>query len=82
MHNHVLRLSKRVGIAIAGGLVMMVGAALLVLPGPGVVVIVLGLAILSLEFERPRDWLARLKVKGVQLKHRIRERRSPGHDGP
>ena len=31
---------------------------MIVLPGPAIVVIPLGLGILSLEFERPRVWLA------------------------
>jgi len=77
MH-HVLRLGRRIGIAIAGGAVIAAGAAMLVLPGPGLVVIALGLGILSLEFERPRVWLARLKAKGVDLKHRYDNRRSRG----
>lgn len=72
----VLRLGRRIGIAIAGGAVIAAGVALLVLPGPGLVVIALGLGILSLEFERPRVWLARLKAKGVELKHRYDNWRS------
>ena len=41
--------------------------------------ILLGLAILSQEFERPRIWLAHLKQRGVTLKQRIAARRSdPG----
>jgi len=49
---------------------------MLVLPGPGTVTILLGLGILSLEFERPRVWLAHLKAKGWELKRRFDERRS------
>jgi uncharacterized protein (TIGR02611 family) len=81
MHVQVLRLGKRIAIAIAGAVVMLVGAAMLVLPGPGIVVILLGLAILSLEFERPRVWLAQLKARGVDLKHRLDARRSQRRDG-
>ncbi len=44
--NHV----KRVTIAIAGGVVLVVGAALLVLPGPGLLLILAGLLILASEF--------------------------------
>jgi hypothetical protein len=80
MH-HVLRLGRRIGIAIAGGAVIAAGAAMLVLPGPGLVVIALGLGILSLEFERPRVWLARLKAKGLDLKHRYIDKRSRGGRG-
>jgi uncharacterized protein (TIGR02611 family) len=81
MHMQVLRLGKRIAIAIAGAVVLLVGAAMLVLPGPGILVILLGLAILSLEFERPRVWLARLKARGVELKHRLDARRSQHRDG-
>lgn len=77
----MLRLGKRIAIAVAGAVVLLVGAAMLVLPGPGIVVILLGLALLSLEFELPRLWLARLKARGVELKHRLEERRSRHRDG-
>jgi len=67
----VLRLGKRVVVGAAGCTVVMVGAAMLVLPGPGLVTMALGLAILGLEFERPRTWLARMKARGVALKDRV-----------
>ena len=44
---------------------------MLALPGPGILTIVLGLAILSQEFERPRVWLARIKARGVKLKNKV-----------
>lgn len=75
MHRQFLRLGRRIGIAIAGGAVTTVGVAMLVLPGPGLVVIALGLAILALEFERPRLWLARLKAKGIELKDKVVKKR-------
>jgi hypothetical protein len=75
MHRQVMRLGRRIGIAIAGGAVTAAGVALLVLPGPGIVVIALGLAILALEFERPRVWLARMKAKGLELKDKVISKR-------
>ena len=82
MHTQMLRLGKRVGIAIAGGAVIVIGVVLSMplVPGPGLAIIVLGLAILSLEFEQPRIWLAWLKARGLQLKDRIKARRSPHGD--
>ncbi len=68
-------MGRRIGIAIAGGAVTAAGVALLVLPGPGIVVIALGLAILALEFERPRVWLARMKAKGLELKDKVISKR-------
>ena len=74
----MLRLGRRIGIAIAGGAVMLVGLVLSLplVPGPGVVIILLGLAILSLEFERPRSWLAQMKARALELKHRWDARRA------
>lgn len=76
MHQQVMRLGRRVGIAIAGGAVFAVGIAGLALPVlPGIALIVVGLGILSLEFERPRVWLAHLKARGVQLKDQVFHKR-------
>jgi hypothetical protein len=73
-----MRLGRRIAIAVAGGAVVLVGAilAMPLVPGPGIPLILLGLGILSLEFERPRIWLAHLKARGVQLKERLKARRS------
>jgi len=46
MANHV----KRVTIAILGGVVVLIGIALLVLPGPGLLLVLAGLLILAAEF--------------------------------
>lgn len=55
-------------VAVVGFVLLGVGAALLVLPGPGLLVIAAGIAVLSLEFEwagrlvdRARSVLARFK---------------------
>lgn len=52
---------KRVAVAVVGGLVLLVGVALIVLPGPAFIVIPAGLAILAIEFERPRRWLQKVR---------------------
>jgi uncharacterized protein (TIGR02611 family) len=80
MHLQVMRFGKRVFIAIVGGAVVLAGVAMLVLPGPGILTVALGLAVLALEFERPRVWLARLKARGVDLKHRFDRRRTRSRD--
>ena len=51
----------RVVVAIFGFLVVLVGVAMLVLPGPGLLVIAIGLAILALEFV----WAERLLERTV-----------------
>ncbi len=54
---HVKRHIRRVMISIAGFTVLAIGIALLVLPGPGIVVLIIGLAILATEYEIARIWL-------------------------
>ncbi len=44
------RNSKRIAVTVVGAAVVVVGLVLLVLPGPGIVVVVLGFAILGTEF--------------------------------
>jgi tellurite resistance protein TerC len=45
-----VRTARRVVVAVVGGTVILLGVALLVLPGPAMLVIPLGLAVLGLEF--------------------------------
>ena len=53
---------RKLVIAIVGGSVVLVGIALLVLPGPAILVIPLGLAILATEFLWARRWLKRARA--------------------
>ncbi len=50
-------------IAVVGASVVLLGIALLVLPGPAFLVIPIGLAILSLEFAWARHWLQKIREK-------------------
>ena len=51
----VWRQTWRAGIALVGGGVVLAGIAMLVLPGPGILAIAAGLALLAVEFEAARD---------------------------
>jgi tellurite resistance protein TerC len=51
------RIGRRVVVAVVGSTVLLIGIALLVLPGPAFIVIPLGLAILAIEFAWARLWL-------------------------
>ena len=53
--------AKRIAVAVIGGTVLLVGVALIVLPGPAFVVIPAGLAILATEFAWARRWLRKAK---------------------
>lgn len=68
--------ARRIAISIVGGTVLLVGVAMLVLPGPGVVVIPLGLAILGVEYAWARLWLRKVKSRTSEVIDAIR-RNSP-----
>jgi tellurite resistance protein TerC len=61
--NATYRLARRLAIAIVGCTVLLIGVIMLVTPGPAIVVIPVGLAILSIEFAWARSWLKRLREK-------------------
>jgi tellurite resistance protein TerC len=56
------KLARRIVIGVIGTTVVLVGVIMLVTPGPALVVIPTGLAILALEFAWARHWLNRLKA--------------------
>lgn len=59
---------KKLVIAVIGFTVLLIGAALLVLPGPAFIVLPLGLAILATEFVWASQLLKKLKNKFQKLK--------------
>ncbi len=74
MHNFVistLKQAKRVVVIVVGFTVLLIGIALIVLPGPATLVIPLGLAMLATEFVWARRLLVRFKRKTSQLKNAI-----------
>jgi uncharacterized protein (TIGR02611 family) len=58
---HGYKLARRIAIAVIGGTVVLAGVIMLVTPGPALLVIPLGLAILALEFAWARHWLNKIK---------------------
>ena len=67
------RWARRIAVALVGGTVLAIGIALIVLPGPALVVIPLGLAILGIEFAWARAWLRRVRQHSSDLVNRIRK---------
>lgn len=55
------KLAKRIAIAVVGISVLAIGIVMIVAPGPALVLIPVGLAILGLEFAWARVWLKRLR---------------------
>jgi uncharacterized protein (TIGR02611 family) len=56
-------LLRKCPVPVLGGALLIAGLAMLVLPGPAVVVIPAALAILAVEFLRARRWLAWLRKR-------------------
>ena len=58
---YTYKTARRTAIAVIGATMLILGIIMLVTPGPGLVVIPLGLAILGLEFAWARRWLRRVR---------------------
>lgn len=69
--NNVLRHTKRVIIFVIGSTVLLFGFVLLFTPGPAIVVIPIGLAILATEFLWAEILLHKVKKKVKETKDRI-----------
>ena len=70
LHQLKLRHARKLVVAVVGGSVVLVGIAMLVLPGPAILVLPLGLAILATEFLWARRWLKRAREL-VQRKNHL-----------
>lgn len=72
----IARSSKRIAVSVVGGAFVLAGLAMLVLPGPGIVVVVIGFAILGTEYAWAAAALERTKSTatraGDAVKRRIR----------
>lgn len=65
-------LARRIAVAVIGGSVVLLGMAMIVLPGPAIVVIPLGLGILGLEFAWARHWLRKIRTTANGVVNRVR----------
>ena len=57
------RQARKAVILLIGSSVLVIGAAMILLPGPAFIVIPLGLTILSIEFAWARRWLQKMRAK-------------------
>ena len=61
MSDNNINKSKKSCVSIVGFIVLIIGVLLLVLPGPGIIVIAIGLAILALEYEWAKKYFDKLE---------------------
>jgi len=73
------RMARRIAIFVVGSTVLAVGVALIVLPGPALVVIPVGLAILSIEFAWARSWLRKIRRSISSKSADTRSERAENH---
>ena len=71
--------ARRIVVAVIGGSIVQLGVAMVVLPGPAIIVIPLGLGVLGLEFAWARHWLRKLRTTASDVVNRVRGRpKDPG----
>ncbi len=59
--DHAPRPVRRVIVGVIGGTILLIGIAMIVLPGPAIVVVPLGLMVLATEFIWARRWLRKFR---------------------
>ena len=74
--------TRRIVIAVFGVTVILLGVVLIFTPGPALVVIPLGLAILATEFFWARRLLRRMKAQAKSAYQRIAGRTNGNQDAP
>lgn len=70
----LVRSSKRVAVSVVGGALVLVGLAMFVLPGPGILVVALGFAVLGTEYAWAAVALARTRSLAAQAAKLARDR--------
>jgi tellurite resistance protein TerC len=75
-----IKVVRRIIVSVVGATVVLIGIALLVLPGPAFVVIPFGLAILATEYAWARRWLKKARRIASDVVS-VRSRTTPEDSG-
>lgn len=64
--------ARRIAVLVVGSTILVIGVVMLVAPGPAIVVIPIGLAVLGMEFAWARLWLRKVResISNHSAKHR------------
>jgi L-asparagine transporter-like permease len=62
-----MHLLKRSAVTVVGAALLLLGAAMMVLPGPGILIIVAGLAVLATEYVWAKTLLKRARVQAEKV---------------
>jgi tellurite resistance protein TerC len=71
--------ARRIVVAVVGASVTLLGIIMIVTPGPAIVVIPAGLAILAIEFVWARRWLRKLRLMISRRAQELRGDRAEQH---
>jgi uncharacterized protein (TIGR02611 family) len=71
----IFRNGKRIGVTIVGGILLLVGLVMMVTPGPGILLIIAGLAVLGTEYVWAQRALNYAKEKAQLAKDRLQRKR-------
>jgi tellurite resistance protein TerC len=77
------RWARRIVVAMIGGTIVALGVAMIILPGPAILVIPIGLGVLGLEFAFARHWLRKLRTTASNMVNRVRRQpKAPAEPPP
>lgn len=75
-----IKIVRRIIVSVVGATVLLIGIALLVLPGPAFIVIPIGLAILATEYAWARHWLKKARrIANRVIPSRGRDKSEPAN---
>ena len=80
MFKIVLRHTKRVVIAVIGSTVILIGFAFFVLPGPGLLIVIIGLAVLATEFAWAQGLLHKAREHYELAKDKVKAKLDKNYD--
>ncbi|MEK7780292.1 MAG: PGPGW domain-containing protein [Verrucomicrobiota bacterium] len=73
--DHAPKPVRRVIIGVIGGTILLLGVAMIILPGPAIVVIPLGLAVLATEYIWARRWLKKARRLMEEARKKVSTRK-------
>ena len=71
----LMRNGKRIAVSVVGVALVLAGLVMLVLPGPGILVVIAGLALLATEYVWAQRMLNYARRRGREAKDRVLRRR-------
>lgn len=78
----IARNGKRIAVSVAGLVLLVLGLAMMVLPGPGILFILAGLAVLATEYVWAQRMLNYAKTKAEQAKNAVTRKKGNSGDEP